>query len=395
MSEPIEVAIVGAGVGGLAAAIALQKAGLRPRVFEQAVMLSEVGAGISLSPNAVKGLEWLGVADALEPAVDTPPQQLTCHYATGAPLITIDRADTIARYGAPYWQAHRADLHAALAERVRAHDREAIVTGKTLRTATRTASGTVLAFADGSTVAASATVGADGMKSTVRSQVFGVGSPAFAGFVAWRGLIERERVRHMEMSPGSAVFIAPGRIFVRYPVRRGRLINFVAFAKRDAWYAEGWSQRGATAELRETFADYCPEVRALLAAFPDEQCPQWGLHAREPLPTWHGGPVVLLGDAAHPMMPWFGQGAGSAIEDAVVLGRAAAACNTLEAAFERYQQTRLPRVSELHRESLLGGARLTSNNPDTMTPATVRNEDTLGIFAYDPATAPLAPTSTG
>jgi salicylate hydroxylase len=395
MSETVDVAIVGAGIGGLAAAIALQKAGLQPRVFEQAEVLGEVGAGISLSPNAVKALQWLGVADALEPLADTPPQQLTCHFATGTPLITIDRSDTIARYGAPYWQAHRADLHAVMAAQARANDPRSIVTGKTLRSIERGAREIRLIFADGSTVVARAVIGADGMKSIVRSQITGVGNPAFAGFIAWRGLIDRERVENVPMAAGSAVFIAPGRVFVRYPVRRGRLINFVAFARRDAWRAEGWSQRGATAELRDTFSDYCPEVRQLLAAYPSEECPQWGLHAREPLASWCTGAIALLGDAAHPMMPWFGQGAGSALEDAVVLGRAAAASDSLEAAFERYQQTRLPRVTQLHRESLLGGDRLTSSNPDSMTPATVRNEDTLGIFAHDPATAPLATCSTG
>jgi salicylate hydroxylase len=395
MSETVDIAIVGAGIGGLAAAIALQKAGLQPRVFEQAEVLGEVGAGISLSPNAVKALQWLGVADALEPLADTPPQQLTCHFATGAPLITIDRSDTIARYGAPYWQAHRADLHTVLAARARAHDAGSIVTGKTLCRIERGARDTRLSFTDGSTVLARAVIGADGMKSIVRSQIMAVGNPAFAGFVAWRGLLERERVRDIPMATGSAVFVAPGRIFVRYPVRRGRLVNFVAFARRDAWQAEGWSQRGATAELRDTFSDYCTEVRQLLAAYPSEECPQWGLHAREPLASWCTGAIALLGDAAHPMMPWFGQGAGSALEDAVVLGRATAANDSIEAAFEHYQRARLPRVTHLHRESLLGGDRLTSSNPDAMTPATVRNEDTLGIFAYDPATVPLAPLGAG
>jgi salicylate hydroxylase len=389
MTRHAEVAVIGAGIGGLAAAIALQRAGLRPRVFEQAAQLTEIGAGISLSPNAVKGLQWLGVAERLVHRADTPPQQVTCHYATGAPLITIDRSDTIARYGAPYWQAHRADLQAALVAQLSESDPRAIATNKLLMRIRVDGEIAQLEFADGTNTMATAVLGADGSKSRVRADVFGVDAPAFAGFVAWRGLVPRDRLRGVALSPGSAVSIAPGRLFVRYPVRHGAQLNFVAFERSDIAQHESWSKRGATQTLRERFHDFHAETRAILAAFPDTECHRWGLYAREPLDNWARGTIALLGDAAHPMLPWFGQGAASAIEDAVVLGRCAARAATLREAFADYSAARLERVTTIHRESLLGGERLTGARPELMATAPARNEDSLGIFAYDPATVPL------
>lgn len=394
----MNVVIVGAGIGGLATALALHRAGLRPRVYEQAAMLGEVGAGLSVTPNAVKALDWLGVGTALRAIADEPPQQLTCHFASGELLVGFDRSNTVLQYGAPYLQLHRADLHQILLERLRALDPDAVCTDRRFLSQTGAGSpgeGIRADFIDGNgvvhAVSADALIGTDGLKSVVRESAFAVTPPEFGGFVAWRGLVPRAALEGRELSPGSKVFAGPGRLFVRYPVRHGALVNYVAFARAETWQREGWSQTGAIEETQRLFAGFHDEVQSILAATPGGRCHKWGLFGREPLPRWAKGTLVLLGDAAHPMMPWFGQGAASALEDAVVLGRCVASCNgELAAAFRRFEATRHARVTRLHRESGLGGERLAGLHPEQLRDAPVRNEDSLGIFAHDPVNEELA-----
>ncbi len=388
MRQP-RIAIVGAGIGGLGLALALLRRGIVPQVYEQATQLGEIGAGISVSPNAVKALADLGLGEALRERADEPPRQRTCHFQTGATLIDIDRSDTVQRYGAPYYQMHRADLHGLLVERIRALAPEALSVGRTLTDLRQHHDRVELTFESGSPASADALIAADGWRSRVRSLVFGVPEPQFSGYVAWRGLVPMERLDDPTLASGSRVSIGPGRLFVHYPVRRGRLLNFVAFARTGRAEIESWSQRGSVSEVAQTLADFHQGVHAILAATPDGQCHKWGLFARAPLPQWTSGRVALLGDAAHPMMPWFGQGAASALEDAVVLARCIVAADDLQHTFARYQDARLARVTMVHNESLQGGERLAGARPDLMSPATVRNEDTLGLFSYDPVTTPI------
>lgn len=386
------IAIVGAGIGGLAAGIALHRAGYAVEIFEQAAAIGEVGAGLSLTPNAMKALAWLGVEPAVRSLADEPPQQITRHYASGELLVRFDRSDTVARWGAPYLQIHRADLHAVLLRHFVTHCAGRVHTGRRLISLTNSETAAELSFASGETLRAQAVIGADGLKSVVRRALFGDDAPRFERFVAWRGLVPRERLGALEFSPGSAVFAGPGRLFVRYPVRHGALMNFVAFARVDAWAGESWSQTGDVAEPRAVLADFHPEVHAILDATPGGRCHKWGLFARDPLASWTLGPTTLLGDAAHPMLPWFGQGAASALEDAVVLGRcllAAGTNETIDASFRNYERARLPRVTMLQHESAAGGERLVGMRPEMLSNASVVNEDSLGIFAYDPVCASL------
>ncbi len=391
-----EVAIVGAGIGGLAAAIALRLAGYQPTVYEQAAHLGEVGAGLSLTPNAVKALDWLGIGDRVRRIADEPLQQLTCHYASGDLLVSFDRRNTREQYGAPYLQMHRADLHALLVERLRALAPEAIQTNHRLVEISvsdeATSQGARLRFENSAgyeiDLQAPAVVGADGLKSLVRRTLWQVEPPAYSGFVAWRGLADASMIR-AELSEGSKVFAGPGRLFVRYPIRQGRLMNYVAFLKVAEPQGESWSQQGEVTELQALLAGFHPEVAAILAATPEGRCHKWGLYARTPLAQWSRGNVVLLGDAAHPMMPWFGQGAASALEDAVILGRCLQDSTSMVEAADRFQRTRLERVSFIHRESQAGGERLTALHPERLRESAVRNEDSLGLMSYDPVLGPL------
>lgn len=390
MSAPRQIAIVGAGIGGLALALGLARAGRRPRVYEQAPQLAEIGAGISLSPNAVKGLRYLGVGERLEALADEPPTQVTRHYASGKVLVNFRRHNTREQLGAPYLQAHRADLHDLLREELAALQPQALALGKELTAVSRAADRSyVLDFAGGSQARADLLVGADGLKSTVRREVFSEPEPKFSGFVAWRGLVTCDELGAEQSRPGSMVFVAPGRMFVRYPVRHGKLQNFVAFSRAGRWTTEGWSQTGDIDTVRDIFSDFHDDARVVLGAFSGRRCHKWGLFSRDPLPRWVEGRATVLGDAAHPMLPWFGQGAATAIEDAVILCRALFEFEDADEALRRYENARRERVTVIHRESLSGGDRLMQQNPDELARGPVVTEDSLGLSCYDPATEPL------
>lgn len=381
---------MGAGIGGLALALGLARAGKRPRVYEQAPQLAEIGAGVSLSPNAVKGLRYLGVGERLEALADEPPTQVTRHYANGKVLARFRRHNTREQLGAPYLQAHRADLHDLLRGELAALHPESLVLDKELTAVSRAADRSyVLDFADGSQARAELLVGADGLKSTVRRQVFSEPAPEFSGFVAWRGLVTRDELGARQSRPGSMVFVAPGRMFVRYPVRHGELQNFVAFSRVECWTAEGWSQTGDIDAVRDVFSDFHHDARVVLGAFSGERCHKWGLFSRDPLPRWVQGRATVLGDAAHPMLPWFGQGAATAIEDAVILCRALLEFEDADEALRRYENARRARVTVIHRESLSGGDRLMQQDPDELARKPVVTEDSLGLSCYDAATEPL------
>lgn len=381
------IAIVGAGIGGLSAALGLARAGHQVQVFEQTPALGDVGAGISLSPNAMKGLRYLGLEPAIEAAADEPPQQITRRHFDGEVLVHIDRSATREQYGAPYLQMHRADLHSTLVAALAENAPGAVTLGKAAVNAVEQSDGVEIEFADGTSTKADVLIAADGLKSAIRQRVFGEDAPDFSGFVAWRGLIPRGDIEHLKLAPGSCVWVGPARVFVRYPVRHGALENIVAFAKTDQWETESWSQTASTDDLRTLFAEFQSDVLALIDALPGGRCHTWGLFARDPIPHWATERIAVLGDAAHPMLPWFGQGAASAIEDGVVLARAFVEAAAPAEALQRYQAARRDRVTEIHRESLLGGERLVDPNSDKLKNHPPRTEDSLGITRYDPATA--------
>lgn len=390
MHKDTRIAVVGGGIGGLAVALGLARAGFRPRVYEQASKLGEVGAGISLSPNAMKGLRFLGLYDAISAIADEPPVQVTRHFETGELLVSVDRSNSREQFGAPYLQMHRADLHGLMHQALVAIDPDAVVLNKQFSELNRRDDATyLLTFVDGSNAEADLVIGADGLKSTLRGTVFAQSPPEFSGFVAWRGLLPTAELNGHVFPEGGTVFVAPGRLFVRYPIRHGKIQNFVAFSKVDDWASEGWSQTGDFNDLRELFADFDSEVQVLLDAYREPECHKWGLFARQPLPRWVSDGVTVLGDAAHPMLPWFGQGAATSIEDGVILSRAINEFDDLDVALARYEAARRERVTKVHNESLLGGERLVAQDPYELKRQPVRTEDTLGLTLYDPGSESL------
>lgn len=345
--------VVGAGIGGLAAALGLLRAGQQVRVFEQVSALGEVGAGLSITPNAGKALRYLGLEAELERIGSRPPAGCIRHFKTGAVLVHLPQDQSRERYGMPLYHVHRADLHASLQAAVQALDPECIVTAAAVKHVHSGSSSASIELQDGSRHEADWLVGADGIHSVTRVSLFGPDRPNFTGYVAWRGLIPGELVPQALLDPPLCMTVGPRRLLMRYPLRRGTLVNFVAIARREAWTEEGWSVRSTLEELLAEFADFESHSLDLLRLTPADRLFKWGLFDRDPLPMWTQGRATLLGDAAHAMPPFTGQGAVMALEDAAVLGRVMhavaggddASGNVLDNALRRYETARHARVT--------------------------------------------------
>ncbi len=383
----LKVAIAGAGIGGLTAALALQRAGQRVCVFEQAPRLSQVGAGLSLSPSAAHGLRHLGLGPVLDAHALAPEQQFTRHYSDGRVLMLIDRGQLLqTRFGERYYLIHRADLHEGLAEAVRANDPEAIQVNRSLRRVVRVGPRVECEFLDGSVEGADVLIAADGQRSVVRQQLFSPAPPSFTGYVAWRALIPMERIAKVRLDPPSGIFIGPGHMVNVYPVQQGRLLNLVAFAERSGWAEEGWSIPSTVEELLEEFRGWHTDVRQLFAAIPAGQLFKWALFDREPLAHWSHEHVTLLGDAAHPVLPFLGHGAVLAIEDGVVIGRTFAASASIAEALARYEAARRERAAFVFTESRKAVRIFHAKDPSQYSQSVGNRsvDEGLGLFAYNP-----------
>lgn len=387
--KDVRVAIVGAGIGGLTAALALQRAGIAVRLYEQADELAEVGAGLTITPNAMHVLNHLGLGPTLSRIGMAPEEGALKHYATGEVLVATPHQDMVALHGAQRYQVHRADLHDALRRAVLAEDSGCLHLGYCFDGVSQDASGVHIHFGNGETVIADILVGADGIKSKVREALFGSASPAFTGYIAWRGLVPVDRLPEGIVAPQSAVSIGPGHTFTRYLIRDGQLLNYVAFAERDEWTEEGWAVHSTVAELVEEFSDFEDDVKTMLGATPPELCFKWGLFNRRPLTNWRKDSATLLGDAAHPMTPFLGQGAVMAIEDAMILARALEAVGDVPTALDVYQAARIGRTTLVMRESLARAKIFHAPDTEAQVELLGRTEEAMGLFDYNPVTVPL------
>ncbi len=377
MADRLRVTVVGGGIGGVTAAAALARAGFAVTLLEAAAAFGDIGAGVTLSPNAMKGLDHIGVMEAVAAAGVEPTRQRIQHWQDGRVLVPIVRGDARVRYGAPYVTIHRADLHAILV--AAAED-----AGATLRTSARVVEvGSADAVLDsGEVVAGDVLIGADGLKSVVR-QSFEAVAAHFTGHVAWRALAPvDDALRDLADWPG--VHIGPGRMVTRYPVRGSTLLNLVFFARQDGWTDDGWTIPASAADLAPTFDGWCADVQAMIAAAARGPLFKWAINARGPLADWtRGGNVALLGDAAHAMTPFLGHGAACAIEDAVVLARALAAAADSAEGLARYVAARHARGTFIQAESNANADRMQGSDSDLFGLGGIRDEESLGLFDYD------------
>jgi salicylate hydroxylase len=346
---PLTIAIVGAGIGGLTAAVALRRAGFDVDVYEQAPELTEVGGGINMGPNAARILYGLGLGEALDREAVRP---LSTHQRRWQDGRTLQQAPLNPRceelYGAPHLTLHRADLLSAIAS---GFPRERVHLGHRLLGLAGRGEHVEARFANGARVTVDILVGADGIHSTVRAALLGEAAPRFAGCVAYRGLVPAERIADLHLEVGAQSWLGPGGHFVHYFVSRGRLLNFVGWTERDAWSREDWTDRATIARALAAFEGWHPQVQRIIAAA--DTCFVWALFDREPLPRWSVGRTTLLGDACHPMYPFMAQGAAQAIEDGATLAACLATrgADDPAGALHRYETLRRPRVSRLQEMS--------------------------------------------
>ncbi len=358
-SQPVLIA--GAGIGGLTAALALLRRGFDVRLYEQAAALREVGAGLQLSPNALRALFNLGVENAVRSVSSVPSGKEVRLWNTGQTWKLFDLgASAVESYGYPYFTIYRPDLHRLLADAVQALSADAIVLGAACASFQQDDKGVTLELTDGREVHGSALIGADGVHSQMRNQLHGVDHPTFSGCLAWRGVIPIEKLpAALRQSVGSN-WIGPGAHVIHYPLHGGALMNFVGIVERGDWQVESWTERGTHEECHRDFAGWHESVHTMIECL--EVPFKWALMGREPLKRWSQGRTTLLGDACHPTLPFLAQGAAMAIEDGYVLARCMERWSSdVPQALARYEQLRLERTSEIVRRSTENGQRF--HNP--------------------------------
>jgi salicylate hydroxylase/6-hydroxynicotinate 3-monooxygenase len=373
MSERPSIAILGAGMGGLTAAAALHRRGFPVRVYEQAPQFARLGAGIQMSPNAMRVLRGLGLEPYIRQTGFQPQSWTNREWDSGTMKFDLALGDTAEqKYGAPYILMHRGDLHAALATRV---PDELISRSKKLVDYDQDADGVTLRFEDGTTGRADVLIAADGVHSRVREILLGADRPRFSGRVAYRTTYPASLLNGYVIDE-CCKWWGPDRHIVSYYVTANRdEVYFVTSIPEPDWTHESWSATGDLEQLRAAFAGFHEQVQRVVYACP--QAHKWALVERDPLPHWGEGRVVLLGDACHPMTPYMAQGAATSMEDAVVLARCLdETSDDLPAALLRYTALRRPRTARVQLNSHMNTWMRQATNPDW-------------VYSYDAWSTPL------
>ena len=371
------IVIAGGGIAGMTAAAALAQQGFGVTLLEAAPEFGEIGAGVTLSPNAMKGLDFIGVCEEVASAGVEPVRQRLQHWQDGRTLVEMNRTGQREKYGAPYVTIHRADLHELLTGAARR-------AGVDLRTSSTVvgSEGASAILADGSRVTGDVLVGADGVKSAIR-QRFEPAAPHFTGHVAWRTLVPVTNDLN-DLSDFPGIIIGPGAMITRYNIRNCEWMNLVFFARQDGWRDDGWTTPVDPEEIRAVYAGWCGDAQRLIDAACAQKMYKWALNARTPLPSWIiDGQVTLIGDAAHAMTPFLGHGAACGIEDAVVLARALAASPRVAEGLSRYEAARHERATFIQLESNANADRMQGQDTDLFGLGAMKDEESLGLFDYD------------
>ncbi len=394
----MKILIAGGGIGGLTAALCGLQFGQDVTVLEQSAELGEVGAGLQLSPNAMQVFKALGLADELAARGFRPDAIETRMGESALSLFRIPLgAAAEARWGAPYLHIHRADLIEVLRAALDARAPGAVRLGAEVAGYEQDGEQVSVRLRDGEAMTGDALIGADGIHSAIRTQMLGQETPRFTGNMAWRAVVPVDRLGNLAPAPTACAWMGRGKHAVTYRLRGGELANFVGVVERDDWTVESWSEPGSREQALADFAGWHPGITKLIEEA--DELFRWALYDRAPLQTWCEGRAVLLGDAAHPMLPFVAQGAAMAIEDAWAVMSALATSEDVDHALQAYQTARLPRTSKVqalsranaktfHQRSALG--RLSTYGPmwlgGRLAPSVVRSRLDW-IYGYDVTSA--------
>ncbi|WP_318199047.1 FAD-dependent monooxygenase [Streptomyces sp. MCL20-2] len=343
---PPRVAIVGAGIAGVALAAALSQRGLACNVFEKTRNLREIGAGIQISPNGSRLLQDLGIGRCLERRGVRPDSIDVRNWADGRTLARTPLGQACEQmYGAPYLALHRADLHSALVEQL---PESVLHLGLECVEITQVEDEVAIRCADGFETRADVVIGADGIRSAVRQLMIG-DEPRFSGQSIYRAVVPAEAWPTANERPHVSIWMGPGQHCVAYPISGGASVSVAATAEAGDWRRESWSAEGSKGELLDAYAGWAPELLSLLSAAPSVT--RWALYDRDPVDRWSNERVTLIGDAAHPMLPFGAQGASLGLEDALTLAICLqnATASTVPDALRRYEALRRPRTEQVHR----------------------------------------------
>jgi len=339
----LKVLVVGGGIGGITAVLALRQRGVDVQLFEQAPAFGQVGAGLQVSSNAAKILRRLGLGDELKKVATYPDGRDYRGWDTAERLYYTPLGQKAeAHFGSPYYAAHRAELLDVLLTGLT--DRTGITMGSRVERIDQDAKGVTLTLANGDTAHGDILIGADGIHSTVRAQLFGKELPRYTGNVAWRGLVPAERVAHLDLGSVVGVWMGPNRSIVQYYVSAGKTFNWIGISRSSEPARESWLAEGKVEDALAEYDGWHDTIRTIIGATP--KVLRQALYDREPLPDWQVGRVVLMGDAAHPMMPFYAQGGAQSIEDAYVLaGCIAEGQDKPLEALARFVKMRQPRTA--------------------------------------------------
>ncbi len=345
--------IVGGGIGGLCAAVALVSKGIAVTVCERASEFSEVGAGIQLSPNATRILHAWGFGPAIQSVAFRPDAVEARGWLNGNLIGHAPLGDCIqSRLGTPYLHIHRADFLALLINFLQNSRLAQLRLASPISHCCPNGEPWV-AVHTGEKISGDALVGADGIHSIIRATLFGAEAPRFTGNIAWRGVIPAKYIMGTDVRPVTSLWMGPGAHFVHYYIRRGELLNFIGVVEANDLGDESWTARGTKEELVGHFGHWHPTIQKIVAAAPKEGCFRWALYDREPLAAWGKGLTTLLGDACHPTLPSMAQGACMAIEDAAVLGECLDGIekDKISAALKRFEALRKARTTAIQLRS--------------------------------------------
>lgn len=390
----MKVLIAGGGIGGMTAAACLLKAGIDVEVFEQAPALGEVGAGIQLSANPMRVLRHLGLTERLRAAGYQPASYQFRMYDTAEVLQEIPLGPAYEdRHGVPYLSVHRADLLQALVDAVTALKADAVTLDAAVSDFVETADGVTVRFAGGGEARGDVLIGADGIRSLVRARILGPTPVHYTGDQSWRILVPAARLPAALRPETVNICVGPGKHGVVYPVRADGLVNMVGCVEYETWDDESWTSRRPWTEMKADYTGWHESIQAIIDNADRDQCFRWAMNNRPPVDNWSTARVTLLGDAAHPSLPYMAQGGAMAIEDGAILARALGRDGDVAAALSVYQRNRIERTTRVVNESSANRAMFHLPSEAALREAfALRNmnaERNAWLFSYDPLTVDL------